>query len=61
MVALAYDEIAKKVAELDRSLSHLEPSEIDRLICKELELTRSDLREFRGLKDILDFGNEEHG
>lgn len=51
----SYNDIASKVRELDANLAHLPMAERDRLIRKELKLTRDELREFRGTKDWLEF------
>ena len=51
----SYNDIASKVRELDANLAHFPIAERDRQIRKELKLTRDELREFRGTKDLLDF------
>ena len=54
----SYNDIASNVHELDANLAHIPIDERDRLIRKELKLTRDELREFLGTKDLLDFTSE---
>ena len=54
--ALSYDEFASKVVELDKSFAHLISEERDKVIRKELGISRAVLRELRGERDLIEFG-----
>ena len=55
MTTGSYDDLVSEIRIVESSLRHLTAHEIDKELMKRFELTRSDLLELRGIKDLLDF------
>lgn len=50
-----YDGIVERVIRMEASLSGLPQGKIDSELMQSFDLTRSELRDIRGIKDVLDF------
>ena len=51
-----YDDLVNKVMSMDEHLAHLISEERDKVIRKELGISRAVLRELRGERDLIEFG-----
>ena len=56
----SYDEFVQYIHRINSELSHLSDKDREAKIKKDLKISSTDLREFSGIKDLLDFKNPNH-
>ena len=52
---MTYDQLVLQVFKLDNRYKHLPDRMRDKTIAKDLLLTKTEIRDLRGIKDLLDF------
>ena len=52
---MTYDQLVLQVSKLDNRYKHLPERMRDKTIAQDLLLTKTEIRELRGTKDLLDF------
>lgn len=52
---MTYDQLVLQVSKLDSRYKHLPERMRDKTIAQDLLLTKTEIRDLRGTKDLLDF------
>lgn len=55
MTTRSYNDLVSEIQIVESSLRHLTTHEIDNELMRRFDLSRSELRDLRGIKDLLDF------